>query len=213
MTDNKNKDSKKIFTLIILIAVVMVCTTSATYAYFSFTATNNNVVTGTAATADLSLTVTPAALKSGNTGKMVPQRESALGTAMNSTNKCVDGNNNVVCKVYTITLKNNGDATVKLNGTITFSGSGSMPNLKWRKTTDTVTLGTGTTTAAGTNTVQTLDSNKVLTAGQTVNYYIVIWINAQLSGTTEVAQTDTGTFTATIDFKSASGVGVTSTIT
>lgn len=212
---NKNGDSRKIVTLIVLIATLMLGTTGATYAYFALTATNNNVITGTAATASLELSVTQATLKSGNTGVMVPQKEAALATAMNSTNKCVDGNNNVICKVYTITVTNKSTAAVKVNGTIKFANSTNMPNLKWRKTTDTVTLGTGTTAAANVTTAQTLDSNKSLAASSgTATYYIVIWINAQLNSSgVEVAQTDTGTFTATIEFKSADGGGVTSTIT
>ena len=103
---NKNGDSKKIVILIVLIATLMLGTTGATYAYFALTATNSSTITGTAATTSLELTVTQAALKSGNTGVMVPQKEAALATAMNSTNKCVDGNNNVICKVYTITVTN-----------------------------------------------------------------------------------------------------------
>ena len=77
----------------------MICTTSATYAYFAFTANNNNVVKGTAAVSGLTLTVTEQTLggtKSGatKTNVMVPQLESALGTAMGSDYKCIDANGN-----------------------------------------------------------------------------------------------------------------------
>ena len=87
-----DNDSKKIVTMLVLVFTLMFCTTGATYAYLAFSATNN-VATGNVAAAGLTLTVTEATLKSGNTGVMVPQKEGALGTAMNSTNKCVDGNN------------------------------------------------------------------------------------------------------------------------
>lgn len=208
----KDSDSKKILTMVIMVLTLMICTTSATYAYFAIAPVTNNTVTGTAASAGLSLTVS----KSSPTtdGKLVPQLEAGLGTAMNSTNKCVDGNGNVVCQVYTITVNNTSSAAVVVNGTITFSGSTNMPNLKWRKTTSATTLGTGTTTAANVATAQTLVSSQSLTASNasvttdSATYYIVIWINE-----TGAAQTDTGTFRATIEFTSSNGTGITSTIT
>lgn len=148
-----NNDSKKIFTIVVLIMTLMVCTTGATYAYFAITATNS-VMTGTAATADLSLTVTPADLKAENTEVMVPQLESALDSAMNSTNMCVDDNNNIICKVYTITVTNESTAGVKVYGTVQFSlvdpeptdqiTSYEMENLKWKRATGTTSLGTTT---------------------------------------------------------------------
>ena len=210
----KDNDSKKIFAMVIMIATLMICTTSATYAYFALAPVTNNTITGTAATASLSLSVTKNAPTKTNTGVMVPQKEAALATAMNSTNACVDGNTNVVCQVYTIELTNTSSATVKVNGTITFSGSTNMPNLKWSKTTNATTLGTGTTTAANVTTAQTLDTNKSLAKNAKTTYYIVVWINAQLdTNGDEVAQTDTGTYRATIQFTSSNGTGVTSTIT
>lgn len=139
-----DNDSKKIFTMLIMVFTLMICTTSATYAYFALSV-ENNAMGGTAATTSLDLSVTQADLKAvTHTDVMVPQLETALGTAMNTTNKCVDGNNNVICKVYTITVTNESTSTVKVNGTIQFSLAGTnvaMPNLKWRRTTDTVTLG------------------------------------------------------------------------
>lgn len=222
---NEN-DSRKIFTTLVLVLTLMICTTSATYAYFALSATNN-VATGTAATASLTLTVTEAALKTTtNSGVMVPQKEAYLGTAMNSTNKCIDGNANIICKVYTITVTNKSSAAVKVKGTIQFSGNGSMPNLKWRRTTDATTLGSNTSVAVGTNTSTAYDipagtacsvSSGVDTGCTAISlaktngsqtYYIVIWINDPGS-----AQTDTGTWRATIKFEGENGTGITSTIT
>lgn len=221
------QDSKKILTMIVLIVVLMVCTTSATYAYFALSATNN-AATGTAATANMTLSVTRATMKSTNTGVMVPQSESALASAMNSTNQCVDANGNIICEVYTITITNTSTAAVKVKGTIQFSGNGSMPNLKWRRTTNTTTLGSNTSVAVGTNTTTlwdipagtacSVDSGTGLDTGCTKislaktngsqTYYIVIWINE-----TGSSQTDTGTWTATIKFEGENGTGITSTIT
>lgn len=220
---NDHNDSKKILTMIVLIATLMICTTSATYAYFALTATNN-AMTGTAATASLTLSVTRATLKSTNSGVMVPQLESALGSAMNTTNQCVDGNGNIICEVYTIKITNTSTAAVQLKGTIQFSGNGSMPNLKWRRTTSATTLGSNTSVAVGTNTTTTWDivngtacsasddtgctSISLAKTNGTQTYYVVVWINE-----TGNEQTDSGTWRATVKFEGANGKGITSTIT
>lgn len=216
--NNQSSDSKKIITLVVLILTVMVCTTSATYAYFALAPATNSAVTGTAASASLSLSVTKNFPTKANTGVLVPQKEAALASAMGSTYGCVDGNTNIVCQVYTITVTNNSSAQVVVNGTITFANSTKMPNLKWRRTTNTTTLGSNATNAANTASEQSLASNITLkksgVSGNTATYYIVVWINAQLdSSGNEVAQTDTGTYTATIKFTSSNGTGITSTIT
>lgn len=218
-TINKDSDSKKILAMIIMIATLMVCTTSATYAYFAIAPVSNNIVTGTAATAGLTLTVTKSAPTS-TPGPLVPQLSSALATAMNSTNKCVDGRGNTVCLVYTVTVNNTSSAAVVVNGTITFSGSTNMPNLKWYKATNATTLGAtldntnNIGTAANTANAQVLVSNQSLAASSnavttdSATYYIVVWIR-EING----VQDDTGTFRATIEFTSSNGTGITSTIT
>lgn len=216
--NNQSNDSKKIITLVVLILTIMVCTTSATYAYFLLAPATNSSITGTAATASLELTVTKTYPTKTNTGVMVPQKEAALASAMGSTYGCVDGNTNIVCQVYTITVTNKSSAQVVVNGTIAFANSDEMPNLKWRKTTDATTLGSDTSKAANVTTEQELASDISLKKngvnGNAATYYIVIWINAQLnSDGNEVAQTDTGTYNATVKFTSSNGTGITSTIT
>lgn len=229
-TVKKDNDTKKIFTLIILIFTLMVGTTGATYAYFALTATNN-VATGQAATASLTLNVTEAALggtSSGatKTGKMVPQNVEALGTAMGTNYKCVDGNGNTVCKAYTITVTNGSTAAVRIIGTIQFSGNTSMPNLSFRRTTSVTALGSYTTSSVGnsaalwdivtTGSTCTVGSASTagtctvveLAAGASTTYYIVVWIEE--TGST---QTDTGTWRGTINFQGENGTGITSTIT
>lgn len=224
----EDNDSKKIFTMLVLIFTLMVCTTGATYAYFALSATNN-VMTGTAANASLSLSVSQASLGGTSSGTtqtnvMVPQLESTLGTAMGANYKCVDGNGNLVCKVYTITVTNTSTAAVKVVGTIKFSGNGNMGNLKWRKVTNATTLGTNTSVAVGSNTTTSYDivagtactvstgtgctSIPLAKSTGSATYYIVIWINE-----TETSQSDSGTWRATVRFEGENGTGITSTIT
>ena len=218
--NKKNNDSKKITFTLILVLVLMVTTTGGTYAYFALSATNSTTVTGTAATASLQLTVSEKAPNGKtSTGVLVPQLETYLGSAMNGTNLCVDGNTNIVCKVYEIKIENKSSAAVKLDGYITFAHSAdvisngslatkAMPNLKWRRTTNATTLGSNTTQDASVITRQSLISNVSLAkTNGSQTYYIVIWINE-----TNSAQNDNGTFTATIEFEGDDGRGITSTI-
>ena len=229
-----NGDSKKILTLIILIGVLMVTTTGATYAYFALTVSNTTTVTGTAATTGLSLSVTEAALKSSNTGVMVPQLSTAVGTAMTSSNQCVDGNGNIVCKVYTITVTNSSTSNVVVNGTIKFTATTAVStgttNLKWKRVAATQSAGTSTTGSYSDVSATTAETDlisgtactpsssssgctdvalgKSTASNKSQTYYIVVWINE-----TGSAQTDSGTWKATIKFEGDNGKGVTSTIT
>ena len=226
-----NSDSKKITITLVLILVLMVTTTGGTYAYLALSANNATTVTGTVASAGLTLAVAQQPLKNTtNTGVMVPQLETYLGTAMNGTNKCVDGNDNVVCKVYKVTITNTSSAAVEVVGTIKFAGNGSMTNLKWRRVSNATTLGSYTSVAVGTNTTNkydlsagtacttnatqgtqsgctTVSLKKNGVSGNSQDFYFVVWINE-----TGAAQTDSGTFTATVEFLGENGRGVTSTI-
>ena len=144
---------------------------------------------------------------------------------MGTNYKCVDGNGNTVCKVYTITVRNKSTAAVKVVGTIQFSGNGSMANLKFKRTTSATSVGSYTAAAVGNNTSNTYDliattgatcvvnsgtcttANLAANSGEAI-YYIVVWINE-----TTNSQTDTGTWRGTITFQGEKGTGITSTIT
>ena len=217
---NQESDGKKIAVVILMIGVLMLCTTGATFAYFAVGATNNNVITGTAATVNLTLNVTKTLPTKTNNGVMVPQLST---TATNSgplqsalTGGCVDTNNNIVCQVYKVDITNNSTATVVLKGLVsfytntemtTFSG---MPNLKWKTITSTTSVGTTSAsdkTASATAT-SFIDSVSLAANNGTATYYIIVWINE--TGTT---QTDSGTYYGKIEFVSANNTGVTSTFT
>ena len=119
----------------VLILFVVISVTGATYAYFAVGATNNNTITGDAATIDLQLDVSRITPVSSNVNSLVPQlsantttKTNVLSTAINSG--CVDANNNVVCHVYKITVKNTSTVTLRLTESLILSG-GTFNNLKW----------------------------------------------------------------------------------
>ena len=169
----KNIMNKRIGALIVAIAVLIVSVTGSTFAYFALTVSNTTAVTGTTATANLTLSVTEATLGSGNTGKMVPQLGTAIPTAINSTYKCVDGNKNVVCKVYTITVTNGtsqnpSTAGATVNGTITFTNYSGTTNLRWRRIdgVNTATTNTANTSYAPSGVTVSMNAETDLISGK-----------------------------------------------
>ena len=234
-TVRKDNDSKKIVTMIVMICTLMLCTTGATYAYFAISATNATA-TGTAATVGLNLgvsRVTPTSAKwSSSTQTMVPQLDAGLGTAISdSANyKCVDGNGNVVCQVYKITVENISTSAVNLRGAVYFTlgDTAVFTNLYWRQIQNANTLGlntiykyatdinTNSTTAEAANATLISDltlspNNNVTASGDDYKeYYVLIWIRETLN---EQNDTDKGTWVMNVNFKDRAGNGVTSTIT
>ena len=207
--NNQTSDSKKIITMIVLILTIMICTTSATYAYFAFSASNSTTMTGTAAGSGLTLSVTQGTLGGANSGTntnvMVPQLESALGTAMGDKYNCVDGNGNIVCKVFNITISSkNNTATVPTTGTIKFTGAST--NLKWKLVDSYTAIKSGETAKTASTSAVTFASPTFTASAKEFIYYIVVWINEA-----NAAQSDSGTWTATITFNTTNG-GITSTI-
>ena len=199
-------NSKRIIYISLVILTLIITITGATYAYFALSTSNNNSITGTTADVGLTLTVTKIKPNTNTTDYLVPQLESALGTAINNTNNCKDGNTNTVCQVYKATLTNTGTANAKLKGTITFNNVNNLPNLKWKLITDATTLGSNPTNNA-TSSSSTFVAEANLNPNQSIDYYFVVWINE-----TGSEQSDNGSYTASITFTSSNGRGITSTI-
>ena len=209
-------NGKGIFYGVIGVATLIVAIIGATFAYFTATA-SNNTVTGKAAQAGLELEVKQT---STGTGDMVPQLNSAIASAVTGTDSksCVDGNGNTVCKVYSVTLTNTGSSAVTVSGTIAFTG-GTFTNLKWGKA-DVVTgftadnskyVAMGATPVTDIVNPAKTDTNAAVTTlqatgqeGNSITFYIVVYIDET---STKQDETDTGTFTGTITFNSASADG------
>lgn len=215
--------------MITLILILFFSITGATYAYFAISATNNNTITGSAATVNLTLSVTkifPTA-SSTNTGVMVPQlsvsgsESSPLSNALKGG--CVDNNTNVVCQVYKITIQNvGGTATQVVDGKVSFYGNSAMttdvhttmPNLKWKLITS-ADASTPANSVLGTNADNEANSsdNKfvsslTLATNSKFDYYMIVWINE--TNTTQTSEPGKS-FYGKIQFDSSNGTGVTST--
>jgi len=209
-------NGKGIFYGVIGVATLIVAIIGATFAFFTATASNAGTITGTAATAELDLSVTLASTSA--TGPMVPQYAEYINSATGATTSCVDANSNTVCKVYTVTITNKGSATAVVNGSITLTptSSSTMTNLMWGKSTaatngfttyddaDTDIVGPGTDGDA------TISLDPMGGDNDSSTFYIVVFID-ETDGNQNT--TDVGGFTGTISFNSATGSGVTSTFT
>ena len=220
--EKEKNDFKGITFISIGILTIVVAIAGSTYAWFAVsissddnTATKNIMQGESGYTASpLSLTITHNTSSSVGTKKLIPQTDAAIQKAVTGASgkgACVDANGNAICKVYTITVKNNTTTQYYVDGTFTLTAD-SMPNLKWTKgTSDAV----GFPTPSGTyndKSTTTLVSDAVLAGGASVSYYVVVWISEKGG-----PQTDSGTFTGTVSFTGSNAAGtntgITSTIT
>ncbi len=97
----KRSSKKLIIFEIVCVALII----GYTYSFFNVTATNDSVISGEAASVNLSLEVEKIA-PSTNKG-LVPQLDQYITSAVIGRNgSCVDDNNNNVCQVYKITVTN-----------------------------------------------------------------------------------------------------------
>ena len=273
-TDSQNKDSKKIFALIVLIATLMITETGATYAWFAISANANNNITGTTASAGINFQLSnstnatsgipsltrPSTVESVNytTKPMIPQYGYNASTNTNIIQKaitgvvptipsgktavapCVDANGNVVCRVYSFTIRNISTAAVKIVGRIYFTSA--PTNLRWALMSDASTVSvtgtapdknlrspltsancTATTAKTPASTANNCwfeigtDGNGLAlnpgnnTTNAPAGSYKQYWIVFWINETGAV-QTDSGTWYATIAFTSSNGTGITSTI-
>ena len=177
----------EIFCILIIIGII-----GYTYSFFTATVTDSVTIRGEAASMNLTLTVTK--LAPNNTKGLIPQLDDYITNAVIGRNgSCIDDNNNNVCQVYKITLKNNSAVTVYVNGTLTLNAKNN-PNLKWAMISGTTnpTL----TSTINTHTFVTLTENELYNANQQKDYYIVLWISE-----TGGLQTDNGIFNGVVKFE------------
>ena len=202
--DNSEKflksDNKHIYILFISVLTLITAIAGATYAYFSATATNNNVVKGESAYDANALQVDVEQVSSG-TGKLIPQLDSSIQGAVTGASgkgSCIDGNDNTICKVYSIKITNNSNVALNVSGTLILTAA-SIPNLKWALGTS-ATSGFPTPTGTYNTISETALGNVALssvadTTNNNKTFYIVIWISE-----TGGVQEDKNAFSGVVTF-------------
>ena len=130
--EKKNNDARVLMFSIIGILTLIVAISGATFAYFAATATNNNTIKGNSGYVanPLTLVITESSAVASASLKLIPQVDSFIGNAANSTKKCIDTNGNAVCQHYKITVTNTTTNSYYLDGHMSLTAA-SMPNLKW----------------------------------------------------------------------------------
>ena len=227
MNDKNEKKIKKTQLMISLILFLILTITSATYAYYALSHTITNATSGNMATVNLTLNVRKVFPKetTENNGVFVPQlsTNSALSDAIKGT--CVDGNKNLACQVYEITIENRGGtATEVVDGRLSFFSNEAMtqniatymPNLRWKlvssidETTPTNSVLGNNTNNVANSTPRHFVSNLTLVKDSIFKYYIAIWIEE-----TNTDQVDKSTeeliktFYGRVNVDSSNGTGVT----
>ena len=186
-----------IFEIICVLAIIGII--GYTYSFFNVTVSNSSVIYGEAASVNLSLTVTK--VSPSDTKGLIPQLDNYITSAViGRKGSCVDDNNNNVCQVYKITLKNSGSSSVFVTGTLTLNANNN-PNLKWAEITDTTEPELKSN--VNQNTYTLLTSNEFYNVNEEKNYYIVLWISE-----TGGIQTDNGKFSGTVKFENTDGVSL-----
>lgn len=210
----------------VIIITLFISTIGATYAYFAFSKSDETTIHGNSATVNLGMTIEKIFPNNQEEEFLIPQQSisgsdiSPLSSALKRG--CLDTNNNTVCQVYKIEIKNDGgSATLQVNGSVSFysdkaltkNSFETMPNLKWKlinsanaETPENSVLGTREDNTA-TSTPVIFASNITLETNETSTFYMIIWINE--TGTDQVDEGQE--FYGKIEFTSSNGTGVTST--
>ena len=195
------KEQLPLYIVGIISLVVVGFVVNYTYSFFAVNKTNNNVIAGEAESMSIDLKVEKKAPNNDN--KLVPQLDEYITSAVKGVNgSCVDGNNNNVCQVYKITVKNGGSTTTQLNGEVVLDAKNN-PNLKWAVISGEASWTKPTLKSnVYSHTHKVLTTKEEYTGGQTKEYYIVVWISE-----TGLDQTDTGKFTGVVNFANVNAGG------
>lgn len=204
-------NGRGIFYGVIGVATLIVAIIGATFAYFSASATNDSDVTGTTANgASLAIAISKVSA-TGTEKNMVPMLSTDLQKGVTGVEdkggSCKDANGNTVCEVFKVTVTN-GSADIGLNVKGTMNLASTAKNMKWQVLTDATTVNKSATTV-NQGTEGTITDNQALTASDTHDFYLVVWLDE-----TNAAQDadDAGkTFTGTVTFNGVNSDGTAST--
>ena len=159
-------NNKKIY-LVVTVVAIAIALLSGTYSYFLASVSNTNVIAGTIASLALKLDVSKV-----TTGdNLIPLRESLLDKAASAS--CIDSNGYTACQVYKITLTNQGNVSVYVDGYITITSNTSI-NLKWTELSSATTYSNASTRSMARSELVT---GEKLAPLSTKDYYIMVYLN------------------------------------
>lgn len=229
MMEENNRKGPGIFYAVVGVATLVVAIIGATFAYFSASANvTGDAITGTTATTgDFTLVVDE--VYTNTDGTLIPlDADKVYGTdstylAEALKQQCLDDNGDVACHVYSFTLTNGGSASLLTSTDLKLELTGtntSADNWRWQVLSGDATSGftadgkiVGGTTNPVTTATEVASTNlaAVGNTGNTVTYYVVIWLDDPGTGQTETGVTFTGTVTASSVDAAGNASGITAT--
>lgn len=210
MMEENNRKGPGVFYAVMGVATLVVAIIGATFAFFSATFEPEGTIGGqTGAGIDVALTITEKTAIADN--KLIPlDNETQMATALSKN--CIDSNNNSVCKVYEIALKNESATAVTAKGTLTLSATRGEQavtdsNMKWKiipsATGNAEVDPIGTGVAGNLHTAELGDPLVALTGAQT--YYVVVWLEE--AGNQNDAKDANLSFSGAVEFHAVSADG------
>jgi hypothetical protein len=185
------KNRRRLY-IIVAISSLVVALISGTFSYYQASVTNNNTISGTIASLKITLDVTKVTSGEG----LIPLQESLISSAAKAS--CIDDNGYTACQIYKLTLKNESNVSVEVDGYITLTSSTST-NLKWTELTSQTTYGSAS--KRGMSRSQLVSKDKISANGTKI-YYIMVYLND-----TNTAQNviDKGSFGGLVEFNTNDG--------
>ena len=204
-------NGKGIFYGVIGVATLIVAIVGATFAFFAAGATNSSITGTTASAANVGLTVEK--VTTAASGLLVPLKAATLKQTAVDEN-CVDANGNTACQIYKVTVTNDGDTALTVNGTLNLQTE--AKNMKWQlmtdQTTATVGAGSGLTAIMSKGSAQKFaDQVALASSGGTKQYFILVWLDD--TGSDQTNDDAAKTFTGTVSFDAVGTDGTSAGIT
>ena len=207
----QDKNKRNIKWVLVIIIILLLTLIGGTYAFMG-DAISNIGLAGKMGKVNLSLDVTKVLPSTEKVDDVFVVNFSNLADSLN--NGCMDEDGQfALCQVYKINLANNsGSLNTNVKGSLSFNNA-TTPNLSW------IYLGNsynssniytsamlGNSFNSSSSTFTSFVDEYLLTAGTSVDFYVVVWINEL-----DEYQTDEGSYSGKVRFEDANGNGVTAT--
>lgn len=208
---SKSQIKKNNIILLLIIILLVLFLAGGTFAYFA-DEVSNNMLTGKMGAVDLDISVTKVLPNTNEIDNVVVINFNELADSLN--NNCIDSDGEyALCQLYKVSLSN-GELGVNVNvkGSLSFNNE-TTPNLSWvylgnnySSTTNYTSTMLGSNFNISSSTYTSFVDSYLLTAGSSVDFYILVWINEA-----EDEQNDEGSYSGKVRFEDANGKGVTAT--
>ncbi len=166
----KKQRNKVLFCSVILI-IAFIVSTSSTVAFFAINKSDNETIVGESAAEDLALSVSAV---TDVTKGLIPIKETDITKGLKGEGRaCIDANGNTVCQIYKLTVTNNSDVNIAVNGEVKLTPEIGLNSLRWALlTSDRLDLVDESKETSNISLV----SNDVINIGNSKDYYITIYL-------------------------------------